>query len=36
MQEALEVNFVIADLEVKIVLPIAFRGSVLNAGFRCV
>jgi hypothetical protein len=36
MIEALQVNFPSADLEVKIVLPIPFRESVLNASFRCI
>jgi hypothetical protein len=34
MIEALQVNFPSADLEVKIVLPIPFRGRLLNAGCR--
>ena len=36
MQEALEVNFPAADLEVKIVLPIPFRDTWLRSGFCCV
>jgi len=34
MLEALQVNFPSADLEVKTVLPIPFRGSELNASFH--
>jgi len=34
MIEALPVNFPGEDLEIKIVLPIPFRGSVLSASFR--
>jgi hypothetical protein len=34
MIEALPVNSPGADLEIKIVLPIPFRGSVLSASFR--
>jgi hypothetical protein len=36
MLEALQMNFPGADLEVKIVLSILFRGGVVNARFCCV
>ncbi len=36
MNEPLQVNLPSTELEIKIVLPIAFRGSVLHAIFRCV
>jgi hypothetical protein len=36
MIEAFQVNFPGTNLEIKIVLPIMFRGSVLDASFRCV
>ena len=36
MNEPLQVNLPSTELEIKIVLPIAFRGSVLNAIFHCV
>jgi len=35
MIETLQMNFPCADLEIKVVLSIMFRGRVLNASFRC-